>query len=492
MNDLPHPTRPNGGGPGAALPLGCSRVAGTRLCGSRTTELINPHDGRAIATLSLAGEDDAIRALGFAACYRARLSRHRRSEILLRAAATLESRADEAAQLITLESGLSLVDTGREVRRVLALLRTAAAELLRDDAACFAGDTTPEETRRRIVTSREPLDGVILAITPFNHPMLQVASKVVPAVATNNRIVVKPSEKTPLSALYFVDLLLDAGLPGPMLQALIGPAPTLVGCLLRSADVAMLTFTGSVETGRTLAAHSGARRLVLELGGNDALIVMDDADVRSAARLAAEGAFANSGQRCTAVKRILVHRGIAEEFTRNLAEVALQWTWGDPRASRIGTVIDGAAARRIASRVVAALEAGATLCAGHRIDGAAYAPTVLSGVAPHTPLVQTETFGPVAPVIAFDTVDEAVTIANGTAYGLSASVCTNRIDLIDRLFHELRVGSLNVWEVPGWRTELAPFGGVKASGLGDKEGVLEAMRGYTTIKSLSMPWGVRP
>lgn len=277
-----------------------------------------------------------------------------------------------------------------------------------------------------------------------------------------------------------------------MFQVLVGDARAIAGVLLDSPEVEMLSFTGGVEARHELARAAGYRRVVLALGGNDALIVMDDADVRSAARLAAEGAFANSGQRCTAVKRILVHRGIAEEFTRNLAEVALQWTWGDPRASRIGTVIDGAAARRIASRVVAALEAGATLCAGHRIDGAAYAPTVLSGVAPHTPLVQTETFGPVAPVIAFDTVDEAVTIANGTAYGLSASVCTNRIDLIDRLFHELRVGSLNVWEVPGWRTELAPFGGVKASGLGDKEGVLEAMRGYTTIKSLSMPWGVRP
>ncbi len=491
MNDISRHAAPTAGFRSSALRAGDegSRVAGARLSGPDKVEVINPHDGSAIATLSVAGADDATRALDHARTYRARLSRHRRREILLRAAQALDSRFDEAATLISLESGLSLVDTGREVRRVLAVLQTAAAELLRDDAASFAGDTTPEEARRRIVTSREPLDGAILAITPFNHPMHQVAGKVVPAVATNNRVVLKPSEKTPLSALYFADLMLDAGLPSPMLQVLVGPAPSIVGCLLRRPEIAMLSFTGSVETGRMLASRTGARRLVLELGGNDALIVMDDADVQRAALLAAEGAFANSGQRCTAVKRILVQRRLAADFTARLAELTAEWTWGDPRTTRIGTVIDESAARQVESRVAAAIDTGARLLVGHRVAGAAYAPTVLAEVDPGMRLVQEETFGPVAPVIAFDTVDEAIAIANGTAFGLSASVCTNRLDVIDRLFHALRVGALNVWEVPGWRTELAPFGGVKASGLGDKEGVLEAMRGYTTIKSLSMPWG---
>ena len=466
-----------------------SRVAGRRLLGGRRVELRNPHDGRPLAVLSLAVEADALRALHHAAGYRARLSRHRRSQILLAAASALDARSEQAARLITLESGLSLVDTGREVLRVLALLRTAAAEVLRDDAECFAGDTSAEQTRRRMVTSREPLDGVVLAITPFNHPMHQVAAKVVPAIATNNRVLLKPSEKTPLSALYLADRLLEAGLPSPMLQVLTGDAPSLVGCLLRRPEVAMLTFTGSVETGQALAARAGARRLVLELGGNDALLVMDDADLPAAACLAAEGAFAHSGQRCTAVKRILVQRRVAADFTALLAEAAARWSWGDPLGARIGTVIDATAALRIEARVSAAIAAGAALRAGHVRAGAAYAPTVLAEVDPGMELVQQETFGPVAPVIAFDTIDEAVDLANGTAYGLSAAVCTNRLDLVDRLFDELRVGSLNVWEVPGWRTELAPFGGVKASGLGYKEGVLEAMRGYTTVKCLSLPWG---
>ncbi len=466
-----------------------SRVAGARVDGRCRAELRNPHDGEVIALIAQAGAAEARRALEHAAAYRPRLSRHRRSEILLTAAAALQARAAEIAALITRESGLSLVDTAHEVERTRQLLRAAAAEALRDDAECFAGDTGPAEAARRIVTSREPLDGVIFAITPFNHPLLQVAAKVAPALATNNRVIVKPSAKTPLSALCLVDLLLDAGLPSPMLQALLGDAATLAGSVLHSAEVAMLSFTGSVETGQRLAAHVGLRRLVVELGGNDALIVFDDADLDAAARLAAEGAFANSGQRCTAVKRILVQRRVAATFAERLAAAAGAWSWGGPLHTRIGTVIDEAAACAIGLRVAAALDAGAALLAGHQRRGAAYAPTVLADVDPRLELVQRETFGPVAPVIAFDDVDDALQLANATPYGLSAAVCTQRLDLVDRLYHGLRVGTLNVWEVPGWRTELAPFGGVKASGLGHKEGVREAMRGCTTIKSLSLPWG---
>ena len=467
-----------------------SRVAGRRVDGGRRAELRNPYDGNVVARVAQAGADDARRALEHAAAYRPRLSRHRRSEILLAAAAALQARAAEVAALITRESGLSLLDTAREVERAHQLLRSAAAETLRDDAECYAGDTSPAESPRRIVTSREPLDGVIFAITPFNHPLLQVAAKVAPAIATNNRVIVKPSAKTPLSALCLADLLLDAGLPTPMLQVLVGDAALLAGSVLHSADCAMLSFTGSVEVGQRLAAHTGMRRLLVELGGNDALIVFDDADLDAAARLAADGAFANSGQRCTAVKRILVQRRVAATFAERLAdEAARGWSWGHPASTRIGTVIDEAAARAIGLRVAAAIDAGAALLAGHQRSGAAYAPTVLADVDPRLELVQRETFGPVAPVIAFDTADDALRIANGTDYGLSAAVCTQRLDLVDRLFHELRVGTLNVWEVPGWRTELAPFGGVKASGLGHKEGVREAMRGCTTIKSLSLPWG---
>jgi aldehyde dehydrogenase (NAD+) len=217
---------------------------------------------------------------------------------------------------------------------------------------------------------------------------------------------------------------------------------------------------------------------------------MDDADIDEAASLAATGSYKNSGQRCTAVKRMLVHERVADDFVDKLVARTRAVKYGDPLDpdTDMGTVIDEPAAKDFEARVNDAIGRGATLLVGNERRGALYSPTVIDRVHPEMNVVKTETFGPVSPVIRFRDIDEAVRIANSTAYGLSSAVCTNRLDFVTRFVRELNVGTVNVREVPGYRLELTPFGGIKDSGLGYKEGVQEAMKSFTNVKTYSLPW----
>jgi len=260
--------------------------------------------------------------------------------------------------------------------------------------------------------------------------------------------------------------------------------------MLTHPDVDLVTFTGGVAVGKYIAAKAVYKRQVLELGGNDPLIVMEDADLDEAASLAATGSYKNSGQRCTAVKRMLVHESVANGFIERLVAKTQAWTYGDPTDPKVdmGTVIDEPAAKSFESKVNAAVAQGARLLVGNVRRGALYSPTVLDRVDPTMDVVRTETFGPVSPVMTFRDIDEAIAMVNGTAYGLSSAVCTNRLDYITRFVSELNVGTVNVREVPGYRLELTPFGGIKDSGLGYKEGVQEAMKSFTNVKTYSLPW----
>jgi putative phosphonoacetaldehyde dehydrogenase len=470
------------------------RIAGERVGADnppeRRIEVRNPVSGAVVGSVPKASVAQVREAIAAAQACQPTLTRYQRSEILNRAAATVRGESEAIAALITAESGLSLKDTRYEAGRVADVLMFGAIEALRDDGQSFACDITPNGRSRRVHTLREPLPGVISAITPFNHPMNQVAHKIVPAIATNNRMVLKPSEKVPLSALRLADILYAAGLPPAMLSIVTGDPAEIADELITHPAVELVTFTGGVAIGKAIAARAGYRRIVLELGGNDPIIVMDDADLDEASSLAAQGSYRNSGQRCTAVKRILVHQAVAQRFTDLLVDKTRAWTCGDPTAAGIemGSVIDEAAARLFESRVAEAIAQGARLLTGHRRDGAIYAPTVIVRVDPAMAVVRQETFGPVSPIITFASVDEAIAIANGTAYGLSSSVCTNRLDVVMRFVAELRVGSVNVREVPGYRLELTPFGGIKDSGLGYKEGVQEAMKSFTNLKTYSLPW----
>jgi aldehyde dehydrogenase (NAD+) len=466
------------------------RIAGERVATDRTFEVRYPYTGDVIATVPKATVDDVRRAIATARAYRARLTRYERYRILMKAGEIIASRRDEIARTITLESGLCLKDTLYEVGRASDVLLFAANQALVDDGQVFSCDLTPHGKSRKVYTLREPLQGVITAITPFNHPLNQVIHKVAPAVATNNRVVLKPSEKTPLAAYLLADILYEAGLPPPMLSVVTGDPREIADELLTHSDVDLVTFTGGVAIGKYIAGKAVYKRQVLELGGNDPLIVLDDADLDEAATLAASGSYKNSGQRCTAVKRMLVHEAVADGFVERLVQKTRAVRFGDPLdpATDMGTVIDEAAAIEFERRVDEAVAAGARLLVGNERRGALYSPTVLDRVDPALTLVREETFGPVSPVIRFGSLDEAIAIANSTAYGLSSAVCTNRLDAITRCVAELNVGTVNVREVPGYRLELTPFGGIKDSGLGYKEGVLEAMKSFTNTKPYSLPW----
>jgi len=410
--------------------------------------------------------------------------------VLMKAGAIVASRRAALARLITLESGLCLKDSLYEVGRASDVLLFAANQALVDDGSIFSCDLTAHGKSRKVYTLREPLLGAISAITPFNHPLNQVIHKVAPSVATNNRMVLKPSEKTPLTAFALADILYEAGLPPAMLSVVTGDPAEIADELLTSPDVDLVTFTGGVAIGKYIAAKAVYKRQVLELGGNDPIIVLKDADLEEAATLAASGSYKNSGQRCTAIKRILVERPIADRFVELLVEKTRAIKYGDPLdpAMDMGTVIDERSARRFEALVNEAIAQGARLLVGNVRRGALYSPTVIDQVTPQMTVVREETFGPVSPVIRFDTVEEAIAIANGTAYGLSSALCTNRLDLITRFVRELNVGSVNVREVPGYRLEMTPFGGIKDSGLGYKEGVLEAMKSFCNTKTYSLPW----
>jgi aldehyde dehydrogenase (NAD+) len=466
------------------------RVAGKFGLSDRSFDVLNPYSGQVVGSCPKATVDDIKQAFAVAKSYKATLSRADRSAILRKTAEILVSRRQEIAELITAESGLSLKDTLYEVGRAYDVFHLASGIVIKDDGEIFSCDITPHGKKRRIYTQRDPLLGVISAITPFNHPLNQVAHKVAPSIATNNRMVLKPSEKTPLSALMLADVLYEAGLPREMFQVVTGDPKEIADTMLTDANVDLITFTGGVSVGKYISAHMGYRRAVLELGGNDPLIVMEDADVEEAATLAAAGSYKNSGQRCTAVKRMIVHEAVADKFVELLLAKTKAVKYGDPSNpdTDMGTVIDEASAIYCEEAVNDAVKAGAKLLYGNIRKGALYSPTVVDHVPYDCRLVKIETFGPVSPVIRVKNIDEAIKVSNSTVYGLSSGLCTNRLDYITRFVRELEVGTVNVREVPGYRIEMSPFGGIKDSGLGYKEGVIEAMKCFTNVKTYSLPW----
>jgi len=466
------------------------RIAGEEVGSARTIDVHNPWNGQTVGTVPKATVEDIRRAFAVAKAYKPTLSRYERYHILYKAAEIIRSRGDPISDLITAECGICKKDSLYEVGRACDVFIFAGNAALNDDGQIFSCDLTPHGKKRKVYTLREPLLGAISAITPFNHPLNQVAHKVAPSIATNNRMVLKPTEKTPLSALLLADILYEAGLPPPMFSVVTGDPREIADEMLTNPDMDLVTFTGGVPIGKYIAGKAVYKRQVLELGGNDPIIVMEDANIEEAAALAATGSYKNSGQRCTAIKRMLVHEAVADHFVECLLALTQKWTYGDPMDPHVdmGTVIDEAAAQSFEAKVDEAVARGAKLLHGNVRRGASYSPTVVDHVTPDMPLVKYETFGPVSPVIRFRDIDEAIRMSNSTDFGLSSAVCTNRLDYITKLISELNVGSVNVREVPGYRLELTPFGGIKDSGLGYKEGVQEAMKSFTNTKTYSLPW----
>lgn len=471
------------------LPAFGTIIGGEQETGSEWLDVRNPWTRDVVGRVAVTTPEQADRVIRRTRDVKVRLSRHERYQILDTVAGKLGEESERISYLITSESGLCLRDTAYEVNRAIDVLRFAAMRSLEDDSEVFPCDVSEHGRARRIYTMREPFN-LVAAITPFNHPLNQVVHKVAPAIATNNTVVLKPSIRTPLTAYYFALLCLDAGLPPDMLNIVCGRNHEIAKLLVRSERVDLVTFTGGSEVGQWIAANAGYKRLILELGGSSAMLVLEDADVDEAVDIAMAGVYKNGGQRCTAIRRLLVHERLADRFAEALAARAAAIQYGDPFDPdvQMGTVISEEAAVRIESRVQHAIDNGARLLAGHERTGALYAPTVLDHVQNAHELVACETFGPVAPVIRFRTLDEAIRIANDSPYGLSGAVVSNHWPSIQRVITELETGTVNVNAEPSYRLEWSPFGGFKDSGLGDKEGVIEAMKGMTRIKTYSLPW----
>jgi phosphonoacetaldehyde dehydrogenase len=464
-------------------------VGGREERGVARFDVAYPYTGEVIGTAPVLAAETVERALDLAAASRVRLNRFERSGVLERVADAIAARSAELARLITLESGLALKDTTHEVERAIDVFRFASRETLRDDGQVYASDVSANGRARRAMTMREPVR-LVAAITPFNHPLNQVAHKLAPAIGAGAPIVLKPSEKTPLAGLWLGRLVLEVGYPEDALAVVTGDREQILTEMLAHEAVEVVSFTGGIAAGRLIASRLGARRAVLELGGNDPLLVLADADLERAAALALQGATRNSGQRCSAVKRVLADRSVAAELTERIVAGCEDLRVGDPLdpETDVGTVIDEEAARSIEARVDGAIRSGAVLRYGGERNGAQLVPPVLDEVRPDVELVAEETFGPVVPIVPVADVSEAIRVANGTRYGLSSGVVSNNLEWILRCVHELRCGTVNVDEVPGFRTEDTPFGGIKASGTGVKEGVVEAMRGFTHVKLVTLPW----
>jgi len=440
------------------------------------------------------GAERARQAFEIAAAYQSKLTRYERQRILFRTAELLVSRKEEISDLVTLELGISKADSLYEVGRAYDVFTLAGQMCIRDDGEIFSCDLTPHGKQRKIFTLREPLNA-ISAITPFNHPLNMVSHKVAPAIATNNCVVVKPTELTPLTALMLADILYEAGLPPQMLSVVTGWPADIGDEMITNPNIDLITFTGGVPVGKLIASKAGYRRQVLELGGNDPLIILNDLsddDLARAADLAVAGATKNSGQRCTAVKRILVQEKVADRFVPLVLERAKKIRFGDPmdRSTDLGTVVHEQAAALFESRVHMAAEQGADILYNPGRKGALLPPIVVDRVPHGSELVMEETFGPIIPIIrAPDNDDDLIALSNSTAFGLSSGVCTNDFRRMQAYIEGLKVGTVNIWEVPGYRIEMSPFGGIKDSGLGYKEGVIEAMKSFTNVKTYSLPWG---
>ncbi|HZN73679.1 MAG TPA: aldehyde dehydrogenase family protein [Micromonosporaceae bacterium] len=460
-------------------------MLGGRRSGDETVEVRSPWDGRVVGRVADDSVEDVSRAVTTVAGYDRRLDVAARAEILATAAGLLAQRREELADLVTAEAGICARDSRTEVDRAVANLRVASEECRR-----IRGETieiTVGGTPRLALTLREPV-GTVAAVTPFNRPLNQVVVKVAPALAMNNGVVVKPSEKAPLSALALAAILHEAGLPESMLAVVTGQPGTVGPALVAHPAVDMVTFTGSVATGEAIARAAGMRKLHLELGGNDPLIVLADADLERAARLAVAGAFGNAGQSCRGVKRIICVAQVADELADLLLARVRRLRCGDPAdpTTDIGPVISADAAAVVAGRVDAAVGDGAVLRHGGGHRGALVPPAVLDHVDAASELVAVETFGPVAPIIRVADADAAVAVANSTPYGLQAGVLTQSFPAFLEIASRLRVGAVALDDGPNFDSPYIPFGGVRKSGIG-REGIAYSMAEMSTVKTVVLP-----
>lgn len=460
--------------------------APTRGAGDRI-EVRDPFRGDVVATVPDASPGEieaALEAAAAGARAMAATSSGERAAILERVAELVAGETGELARTIVSEQGKTLAEAEREVGRVPGLLRLSAAEARRLGGETVPLDQAADGVGRLGMTIRVPI-GVVVAITPFNYPLLLVAHKLGPAFAAGNAVLLKPATATPLSGLRLAELFLEAGAHPGSMQCLTGSGRR-VGLPLCSDDrVRAITFTGSKPAGESIVAAAGVKHFLLELGANCPLIVAADADLEQAAEATALGGYSNAGQACISAQRILVERPAYGEFLDALAARVERIVAGDPLSAEatMGPLIDAGEAERVAEIVAEASSDGGRIVRGGDCQGALHAPTVVADVTPESRLFQEELFGPAVGVTPVDDLDEAMALANHSEFGLGAGIFTTNVHTALRFAREVEAGVLQINWSPLWRADSMPYGGLKSSGIG-KEGPRWAVEELTELKTV--------
>ena len=463
-------------------------IGGKHVSSEDLVDVKNPYDGQTIDTVPIAHRQTAQMAIDAANDAKESLtemSAFKISNKLLNAVRKLEEKREEFAHILSLEVGKPINEALVEVDRSIETLRLSAEEAKR-----IYGESVPLDAGLNgkgffAFTQKLPL-GVVAAITPFNYPLNLTIHKIAPAIACKNTVIVKPPTEAPLAVMKFCELL-DEEFPDGVVNVVTGYGSEIGDYLVCSAEVDKISFTGSVTTGMMISQKAGMKKVTLELGGNDPVIILNDADLDKAVKGIINGAFLNAGQVCMGVKRVIVEEGVADEFAEKLVEATEKLVMGNPLESTttLGTLISQKAAMQVEEAVNNAVANGAEILIGGKRDGAFYAATVIDNVAPDMDLVVRETFGPVAPIIRVNDLEEAIEVANATEYGLQAGVFTNDYASAMRCAQEIEAGTVFINKQSTFRTDNMPFGGFKNSGVG-KEGIKYAVEEMTKTKLIGL------
>ncbi|HEX2110301.1 MAG TPA: aldehyde dehydrogenase family protein [Gaiellaceae bacterium] len=454
-------------------------IDGDRVETGEWHDVRSPYSGEVVGRVARADAALARRAIDAAERAMAEpLPAHRRAAVLDGVAALLAERHDEVARTISSEAGKPMKAARVEAQRAVSTYATAAAA-----ARTLAGDVVPMDASpagegKLAFTLRTPL-GIVGAISPFNFPLNLVAHKIAPALAAGCAVVLKPASQTPLSALLLAELETEAGLPPGWLNVVVGPASTIGDVLVEDERVRMLTFTGSGDVGWTLRERAARKKVTLELGNSTPVLVEADADLEDTTTKLAQHAFSFAGQSCISVQRIYVRRAAYDEFVERFVPKVEALRVGDPadEETDVGPVIDGDAKERIAAWIAEAQTQGATMLTGGEENGL-LRPTVLADVTPEMRVSCEEIFGPVCTLAAYDTLEEAIELANSTRFGLQAGIFTGATASALVAARTLEFGGVTVNEAPTFRADQMPYGGVKASG-NTREGPFHTVREMT-------------
>jgi glyceraldehyde-3-phosphate dehydrogenase (NADP+) len=462
-------------------------LAGEWVAGAVRHEIRSPFTGETLATVPRAGVADAARAVDAAvegARQMAALPAHERAGILERAAALADARVEAVARTIAAEAGKPLNEARGEASRAGRILRVSAYEGATAAGEVLPLDASPGGERKLGFTLRQPC-GVVVAITPFNYPLLLVLHKLGPALAAGNAVILKPAEQTPLTSLALCDILLEAGLPPLGLQVITGAGAELGPALCADQRVRKVSFTGSTAVGAQIARVAGVKRLSLELGASCPTLVLPDADLDAAAAAIAMGGYVNAGQVCISVQRVLVHEAVHGDLLDALVPRVEKIRTGDPFAdsTTLGPLISEREAVRVEQAIAGAVSTGARVLTGGERDGALISPAVVDGVPSASPLSRDELFGPAVAITPVADVDDAIRTANDSSYGLGAGIFTRDLQAAMRFVHEVDAGALHVNWTPLWRADPMPYGGLKGSGIG-KEGPRYAVHEMTELKTV--------